>query len=95
MTEFVKYEQEILRLKDEVRELKAENKRLNDKYDFQLLVKQLKEAREVAEKYADGYIFDEADEDTEQLDLNKSWRHTSGKLARAYLLKYPSESQNG
>lgn len=47
-----------------------------DEYD------KLKQAVEkLVRKYADGYIFDEPDEDTEQ-PADKPWRHVSGKLAR-------------
>lgn len=48
---------------------------------------QLKDFQQVVDKYADGYIFDEPDDDTDQ-DLQKPWRHTSGKLARAMQSKW-------
>lgn len=37
------------------------------------------------------YIFDESDEDTEQLHPDKPWRYTSGKLARETLAKIRGE----
>ena len=51
---------------------------------------QLKDFQQVVDKYADGYIFDEPDDDTDQ-DLQKPWRHTSGKLARAMQRKWGSK----
>ena len=48
---------------------------------------QLNDYQQVVDKYADGYIFDEPDDDTDQ-DLQKPWRHTSGKLARAMQSKW-------
>ncbi len=53
-----------------------------------LAQERLDEAERVIQKYADGYVFDEPDDDTEQLHADKLWRHTSGKTAREYLSKW-------
>lgn len=45
----------------------------------------LEKAVEMAEHYDGMYIFDEADDDTECLDINKPWRCYSGKKAREFL----------
>ena len=89
----------------QIAELKAEIKRLNDKYDFQLLVKrnealesQIKEARGVVEFYGDKQNWSDSlnpyrDDkiDSSDLELSEDGLEDGGKLARAYLLKYPSE----
>jgi hypothetical protein len=104
----------------QIAELKAEIKRLNDKYDFQWIVKQnkdlenhirdlevntimnlelqLKEARGVVEFYGDKQNWSDSlnpyrDDkiDSSDLELSEDGLEDGGKLARAYLLKYPSE----
>ena len=50
-----------------------------------LSLPEVKAMKEALEYYSQGYVFDEPDDDTEQLDIAKNWRHTSGKRARRAL----------
>ena len=54
----------------------------------------LNDLKKLVQTYGDGYIFDEPDNDTEQTDISKPWRHVSGKLAREIAKKYKIEVSN-
>lgn len=76
---------EILGIDAQVKGPKVKDLKVVPASEKQRLQTLLEEAVKVIEFYADGYIFDEADEDTEQLHLGKPWRNTSGKKAREFL----------
>jgi hypothetical protein len=59
--------------------------RLSHEAATERLMGLLEKAVEMAKHYDGMYIFDEADDDTECLDINKPWRCYSGKKAREFL----------
>lgn len=53
--------------------------------DYEKLKAQLERAEEALKYYITSYyVFDDEDDDTEQLHPDKPWRHISGKRAREY-----------
>lgn len=60
--------------------------------DYEKLKEQLEKAEAALKYYITSYyVFDDEDDDTEQLHPDKPWRHISGKRAREYFKEKESK----